>query len=374
MGAVEFVVGLGVVIEFPDAPAIGVVAGAAMDAERELVNIVTLVARIAIQRFHLVAGVQMAFFARYGGMQSDERKTRHVMIKNHAFVPFLLVMAARTFLAFLAFVYVIAFMAGKTGIAPLFLVQVAAMTILAGDVLVGALQGELGVLVMGESGMFPLAGGVTAVAFAAVAAGMLVVMLVTVVALGAQLYAIKFAGMTGFAANGDVGAGQFEFSILVVIEYNLLPFPLVMALPAFIAVASRVHVIYAMAGHAFRGQIFIAFIGMAAVAGSFLVLAVQRKFGFVMIEATGLPSLDAMTLFAGLAEASLVRVILVMTVIACRRCITMFGILLMATGTGQSQMCAFQREIGLMMIKGIRIKMHDVGIASYMLGMAGLAR
>ena len=158
------------------------------------------------------------------------------------------------------------------------------------------------------------------------------------------------------------------------IENKPFPFLLVMALLALLAVAAGMHVIYAMAGHAFRGQIFIAFIGMAAVAGSFLVLAVQRKFGFVMIEATGLPSLDAMTLFAGLAEASLVRVILVMTVIACRRCITMFGILLMATGTGQSQMCAFQREIGLMMIKGIRIKMHDVGIASYMLGMAGLAR
>ena len=37
-------------------------------------------------------------------------------------------------------------------------------------------------------------------------------------------------------------------------------------------------------------------------------------------------------------------------------------------------MCAFQRKIRLMMIKGIRIEMHDVRIASYMLGMADLAR
>jgi hypothetical protein len=55
--AVELVIGLGVMVEIPDAPAIGVVAGGAMVAEGELVNIILLVARIAIQRVHLVAGV-----------------------------------------------------------------------------------------------------------------------------------------------------------------------------------------------------------------------------------------------------------------------------------------------------------------------------
>ena len=103
------------------------------------------------------------------------------------------------------------------------------------------------------------------------------------------------------------------------IENKPFPFLLVMALLALLAVAAGMHVIDAMAGHALRRQILVTFIGVAAVASSFLMLAVQRKFGFVMIEAAGLPSLDAMTLFAGLAEASLVRVIFVMAVIACRR-------------------------------------------------------
>jgi len=137
--AIEFVIGLGVVVELPDAPAIGVVAGIALGAERKLVNIVVLVARIAIQRIHLVAGVQMTFLARHGGMQADERKAGHVMVEDHALVPLLFAMAAGAFFTFLALMYVVAFMTGKAGIASLLLVQIAAMAVLAGDVLMGTL-------------------------------------------------------------------------------------------------------------------------------------------------------------------------------------------------------------------------------------------
>ena len=91
-----------------------------------------------------------------------------------------------------------------------------------------------------------------------------------------------------------------------------------------------------------------------------------------MIEAACLPSLDAMAFVAGLAQPFLVRVVFVVTVIAFRRCITVFGILLVAAGAGQPQVCTFQWKIGLMMIEGVRVEMHDVGIASYMLGMASL--
>ena len=36
-------------------------------------------------------------------------------------------------------------------------------------------------------------------------------------------------------------------------------------------------------------------------------------------------------------------------------------------------MCTFKWEVGLTMIKGIRIEMHNIGISSYMVGMAGFA-
>jgi len=52
----------------------------------------------------------------------------------------------------------------------------------------------------------------------------------------------------------------------------------------------------------------------------------------------------------------------------------MFGILFVAARAGKALMRAFQREVGLMMVKGIGVEMHYVAIAPDMLGMAGLAR
>ena len=81
----------------------------------------------------------MTFFARYGGMQADEREAGHVMIEDHAFVPYLFVVATGALFAFLAFVHVVVLVAGKTGITTLFLVQVATMAILAGNIFMRAL-------------------------------------------------------------------------------------------------------------------------------------------------------------------------------------------------------------------------------------------
>ena len=147
-----------------------------------------------------------------------------------------------------------------------------------------------------------------------------------------------------------------------------------MALSAFLAIASGVNVIDAVAGYAFRRDVFIALIGMTAVATRILVLAVQRELGLVMVKAAGLPCLHAVALAAFLAQALLVWVILVMAVVACRRRVTVFGVLLVAAGAGQPHMRAFQGEIGLMVVKGIRVEMHDIAVASYMFGMACLAR
>ena len=93
-----------------------------------------------------------------------------------------------------------------------------------------------------------------------------------------------------------------------------------------------------------------------------------------MVEAAGLPSLDAMALITGLAQAFLMRIVLVVAVIAYRGRVTVLGVLLMAAGAGQSQMRAFQGEIGLVVVKSVRVEMHDITVASYMFGMAGLAR
>lgn len=92
--ALELVVGLGVMIEFPYTPAIGVMAGGTTLAERVLVNVVLLVAGVTVEGIHLVAGVQVAFLARHRCVQADERKASHVMIEDHPLIPSLFIVAA----------------------------------------------------------------------------------------------------------------------------------------------------------------------------------------------------------------------------------------------------------------------------------------
>ena len=125
---------------------------------------------------------------------------------------------------------------------------------------------------------------------------MFVVVFMTVIAGGAELDTVKLAGMTGIAMYVGMFARQLEFCIPVVIEDEGFPFVCVMTLSAFFAVASAVNIVYTVAGYTFSSQVFIALIGMATIACGFLMLATQRKFSLVMIEAARLPCLDAMTL------------------------------------------------------------------------------
>ena len=64
-------------------------------------------------------------------------------------------------------------------------------------------------------------------------------------------------------------------------------------------------------------------------------------------------------------------IVLVVAVVTCRRRITVLFPFFMAAGACESQVCAFQRKIGLMMVEGVRVEVDNISIASNMLGMAG---
>ena len=132
----------------------------------------------------------MALLTGYSRVQSDEGEVGHIMVEHYVIIPFALVMAAGTLLAFLAFMYVVILMAGKTGVTPFFLIQVAAMAVLTSYVLMRTLQWKLSVLVVGEGGTTPFAAAMTISAFAAVAPGMFVIVLMTVIAGRPQLDAV----------------------------------------------------------------------------------------------------------------------------------------------------------------------------------------
>ena len=90
----------------------------------------------------------MALLAGHSRVQTDKWKAGYVMVEYHAFVPFLLIVAAGALFTLLALVNIVILMAGKTGCAIPLLVGIAAMAVLAGDVLMGAFQWKFGILVM----------------------------------------------------------------------------------------------------------------------------------------------------------------------------------------------------------------------------------
>lgn len=227
-------------------------------------------------------------------------------------------------------------MARKTAITSFFLIQVTAMAVLAGNLFVRALQGELSILVVSENSVSPFAATVASAALASVTTGMLVIVLVAVETGLAQLDAIELSGMAGIAMYGGMCAAQLETGISVMIEDKLFPFLLVMTLFALFAIAPAVHIVDAVTGDTLPGQALITLVGVAAVALSFLMLAVQRKFGLVMIETASLPGLDAMTFITRLAQTLLVRIILVVAVIAGGFGVPELVSLLVAACTGKS--------------------------------------
>jgi len=85
----------------------------------------------------------MTFLARRDGMLSDKRETGQVMVKYNLVAPAILVVAALTLFAFLAFVFVVHTMAGITVRAEFFLEHIPLVTTPAFNILMFASQREI---------------------------------------------------------------------------------------------------------------------------------------------------------------------------------------------------------------------------------------
>ncbi len=124
MGAIESIIGLTVVVEAPEGPAIRVVTQLAIGTQTAFVNVLGLMAADAFQDRVSVFPRQMAFFARGRRMQSDERETRKIMVEEDFGAPARLVVTAFALLAFLALVNIVLLMASKTGLSQLLLLWI----------------------------------------------------------------------------------------------------------------------------------------------------------------------------------------------------------------------------------------------------------
>lgn len=216
--AQQFEVGLFAVIEDPHRPAVGVVAVLALNSQRCLVFIVVPVAAHALQFGILESGRQMAFFTGHRGVQAKQGEAGQVVIENNTVAPAGHLMAALTLLAFLSLVNIIRLVAAETGGREVFIVNVAAMTGVAQQLLMLALQWKPGVVLVIEATFFPLLLVVTGLTFFAVATMVRIVVTMTVDTDRSRFPVLDRILVAGFTADIGVPALQAKFCVFIMIE------------------------------------------------------------------------------------------------------------------------------------------------------------
>ena len=216
--AQQFEVGLFAVIENPHRPAVGVMAILALSAQRRLVFIVVSMATDALQFGILESGRQMAFFAGHRGVQAKQGEAGQVVIENNTVAPAGHLMAALTLLAFLSLVNIIRLVAAETGGRQIFIVNVAAMTGVAQQLLMLALQWKPGVMLVIEAAFFPLFLVVAGLAFFAVATMVHIVVTMAVDTDRSRFPVLDRVLVTGLTADIGVPALQAKFCVFIMIE------------------------------------------------------------------------------------------------------------------------------------------------------------
>ena len=153
-------------IETPVLPRQGVVTGFAARSELVLVLVVFLMTGDAGYTRVLEGGRQVTLLALDLGMLAEQREAGQAVI-NLAGFPVTLVVTGLTFPAFLAFMFVVLFMAGDASRRQLVLEQWAGVTGFALGFGMFAAQGVFGIPVVIKSGGFPAFLDVTGFAFVA---------------------------------------------------------------------------------------------------------------------------------------------------------------------------------------------------------------
>jgi hypothetical protein len=262
----------------------------------------------------------MAFLACHQEVFAEQGESRHALMVECRLSPGDFGMAGLTLLAFLAFVLVVFLVTEEAVGLQFILIQVAFVTADTFRVFVFGHQWILGILVMIEQDLFPIAFNVASLALGSEVALVLVVLLVTCVAtLVRYLVLIDIALMTAGTLGLFVFSQQRIFGLLVMIEQDFLPVALDVAAFALGSKTTLVLVILLVTRIA-GGRLDLVLIEvtlMTAGTLGILVFSNQRVFGLlVMIEQDFLPVLFDVAGFTLGTEVTLVFVVLLMARVA----------------------------------------------------------
>ncbi len=162
----------------------------------------------------------------------------------------------------------------------------------------------------------------------------------------------------------------------IVIEAQVFPCAVCMAIGADYTGLSFVLVVFLVAGVAVHWSVFIAIVGMAVFARDLCMLVTKLIPGFVVIKACVFPTAVGMTVCAGGAGFFLVLVVFLMAAVTIRRSFPVFRLGFM-TGLAFDFLCVsvrtLQREIRLLVVERLLCDGGNVLRSAFVLGVAFFA-
>jgi hypothetical protein len=186
-----------------------------------------------------------------------------------------------------------------------------------------------------------------------------------------QLIAIEITSVAGIAFDFRMRGSQRKFRRLVMIEENRLPLVLVVAGLAFAAVPAGMSILNPMAIDACGTDPLVAFANMARGAEDGAMRPLEPELGLVMVERfDALPRPFSVAIVTCLSKASLVRIIRLMTVEAASGRVAKLYILQMTAAARHGFVGITQLEIRKGVVEGFAIELDDVGVSSFVIGVA----
>ena len=358
-------------VELPDTPAIRRVASRAFHAEASLVDVFGAVAVDAGTGRAFVCTSDVTLLARHRYMQAHQREVREIVVKVSVAAPARRRVALSAVHAELPGVHVAGTMAGDAARLEVLACHDAGMAGVAVDLFVPSFERPLGVARVIEGGRKPLLVAMARAALFAESPCVRIHALVATITGARQRIVQSSATMAVGAIEMRMCAFKRISSLFRVIEFRSLPAGRGMAVCTFRSALATMNVVRRVTGNALLWRVLVAIAEMTGETRYVFVLVPQREGRLVVIEDYLAPRSAVVAARAVTAETSLVRILLAMAGVAAGGCFTEFFALHVATVASDCGMCVAQGEIRTVVIELIAAELHDVGVATEMVRVAG---
>ena len=368
--------GLFGVIKAPLRPIVRRVATLALSPQTTLMHIIGAVTIDALSRRAIEGHAGVALGAVDQPMQPDQRIAALVVIESNAGVPVLLTVTTVAALLEHSPVWILTAMTGLARDPQLLLGGRGGVAAIAGDT--GVCAHECKVMppevIVGDARL-PMIVIVASGAIAPKPGGVNVVGTMTAEAIFRQFQFVVATAMAGQAVKRIVSADQCIAGFLEVVVLGALPLDGGVAAATVRSARAAMLIVGGMTAIAARGCGRITTCDMAGVTGHPDMGTSEPKTRLIMVEVAAAPAERAVALAARLLELTVMYVVVAMAIGATGtgRCLRPELLGLVAGAALECTVCAVQSKVSELMIKLRLIDLHDVGVATLVLGMTGLA-